>query len=194
MGIVRKMRFIETLREGERISEVYLCRHKQTAMTKAGKPYDSLTLQDKTGTLDAKIWDVSSNGIEEFDSLDYIYVMGDVTSFQGSLQLNVKRVKKMAESDVNPADYLPVSEYNIEEMYQKLLAYIDQMKHPYLKQLAESFFKDADFAKRFQFHSAAKSVHHGFVGAVPAPEKFDKLFGTDIIGQRPEAFSGTAGQ
>lgn len=99
MGIVRKMRFIETLREGERISEVYLCRHKQTAMTKAGKPYDSLTLQDKTGTLDAKIWDVSSNGIEEFDSLDYIYVMGDVTSFQGSLQLNVKRVKKMAESD-----------------------------------------------------------------------------------------------
>lgn len=56
MGIVRKMRFIETLREGERISEVYLCRHKQTAMTKAGKPYDSLTLQDKTGTLDAKIW------------------------------------------------------------------------------------------------------------------------------------------
>ena len=65
MGIVRKMRFIETLREGERISEVYLCRHKQTAMTKAGKPYDSLTLQDKTGTLDAKIWDVSSNGIEE---------------------------------------------------------------------------------------------------------------------------------
>ena len=132
MGIVRKMRFIETLREGERISEVYLCRHKQTAMTKAGKPYDSLTLQDKTGTLDAKIWDVSSNGIEEFDSLDYIYVMGDVTSFQGSLQL----------------------------------AYIDQMKHPYLKQLAESFFKDADFAKRFQFHSAAKSVHHGFVGGL----------------------------
>ena len=166
MGIVRKMRFIETLREGERISEVYLCRHKQTAMTKAGKPYDSLTLQDKTGTLDAKIWDVSSNGIEEFDSLDYIYVMGDVTSFQGSLQLNVKRVKKMAESDVNPADYLPVSEYNIEEMYQKLLAYIDQMKHPYLKQLAESFFKDADFAKRFQFHSAAKSVHHGCVGGL----------------------------
>ena len=124
MGIVRKMRFIETLREGERISEVYLCRHKQTAMTKAGKPYDSLTLQDKTGSLVALIWDVSSYGIEEFDSLDYNYVMGDVTSFQGSLQLNVKRVKKMAESDVNPADYLPVSEYNIEEMYQKLLAYI----------------------------------------------------------------------
>ena len=123
------MKYIEELREGERIGEVYLCKHKQTATTKAGKPYDSLILQDKTGTLDAKIWDVGSSGIEEFDKLDYIYVVGDVTSFQGALQLNVKRVKKMSETDVNPSDYLPVSEYNIEEMYQKLLAYIAQMKH-----------------------------------------------------------------
>ena len=151
------MKYIEELREGERIGEVYLCKHKQTATTKAGKPYDSLILQDKTGTVDAKIWDVGSSGIEEFDKLDYIYVVGDVTSFLGALQLNVKRVKKMSETDVNPSDYLPVSEYNIEEMYQKLLAYIAQMKHPYLKQLAESFFADADFAKR---------VHHGFVGGL----------------------------
>ena len=75
------MKFIETLREGERVGEVYLCKHKQSALTKAGKPYDSLILQDKTGMLDAKIWDVNSNGIEDFDAMDYIYVVGDVTSF-----------------------------------------------------------------------------------------------------------------
>lgn len=160
------MKFIETLREGERISEVYLCKHKQTALTKAGKPYDSLILQDKTGTLDGKIWDVGSAGIEEFDSLDYIYVMGDVTSFQGALQLNVKRVKKMRPEDVNRADYLPVSEKNIDEMYQKLLAIVDSLSNPFLKQLAAGFFKDPEFAKRFQFHSAAKSVHHGYVGGL----------------------------
>ena len=139
------MKFIETLREGERISEVYLCKHKQTALTKAGKPYDSLILQDKTGTLDGKIWDVGSAGIEEFDSLDYIYVMGDVTSFQGALQLNVKRVKKMRPEDVNQADYLPVSEKNIDEMYQKLLAIVDSLSNPFLKQLAAGFFKDPVF-------------------------------------------------
>jgi 3'-5' exoribonuclease len=160
------MRYIETLREGERIGEVYLCKNKQTAMTKAGKPYDSLTLQDKTGVLDAKIWDVSSSGIEEFDSLDYIYVVGDVTSFQGALQLNVKRVRKMREGEYEPSDYLPVSEYDIPKMYQELTAYIGQMKNPYLKKLAESFFMDETFAKNFQFHSAAKSVHHGFVGGL----------------------------
>lgn len=165
-GPVGNMKFIESLREGERISEVYLCRQKQTFLTKNGKPYDSLTLQDKTGTLDAKIWDVNSGGIEDFSALDYVYVMGDVTSFQGSLQLNVKRVKKVEESSVNAADYLPVSENDIPAMYREIVAYIDQMKHPFLKKLSEGFFKNADFAKMFQFHSAAKSVHHGFVGGL----------------------------
>ncbi len=160
------MRYIETLREGERISEVYLCRQKQTFLTKAGKPYDSLLLQDKTGTLDAKIWDINSNGIEDFDSLDYLYIMGDVTSFQGKLQLNIKRVKRVEESSVNAVDYLPVSEHDIPQMYRELTAYIVQFQNPWLRKLAESFFLDADFAEQFQFHSAAKSVHHGFVGGL----------------------------
>ena len=59
------MKYIESLREGERISEIYLCKFKQTALTKAGKPYENVILQDKTGTLDAKIWDVGSIGIDE---------------------------------------------------------------------------------------------------------------------------------
>lgn len=160
------MKYIESLREGERIGEVYLCKHKQSALTKAGKPYESLILQDKTGTLDAKIWDVNSSGIEEFDALDYIYVVGDVTSFQGTLQLNVKRVRKMKEGEYEPSDYLPVSEKDIGKMYQELLAYVNSLGNPWLKKLAQSFFMDGEFAKRFQFHSAAKSVHHGYVGGL----------------------------
>ena len=77
------MKYISTLREGERISEVFLVKSKNTAMTKNGKPYDNVILQDKTGTLDAKIWDVGSVGIEEFEALDYVYITGDITSFQG---------------------------------------------------------------------------------------------------------------
>ncbi len=160
------MRYIETLRAGERISQVYLCRQKQTYLTKNGKPYDSLILQDKTGSLDGKIWDLNSNGIEDFDALDYVYVMGDVTSFQGSLQLNIKRITRVDGSDLDPVDYLPVSKHDIPQMYRELTNYITGMKNPYLKELLEFFFLDADFAKRFQFHSAAKSVHHGFVGGL----------------------------
>lgn len=161
------MHYIETLREGERINEIFLCKNKQTALTKAGKPYEALILQDKTGTLDAKIWDPGSLGIDDFDKMDYINVVGDITSFQGALQLNVKRVRKASEGEYEPKDYLPVSDYDVEEMYRELTGYIAKMQNPYLKALAESFFiEDEDFAKRFKFHSAAKSVHHGFVGGL----------------------------
>lgn len=161
------MRYIETLREGERVNEIYLCKNKQIAMTKNGKPYESLVLQDKTGTLDAKIWEPGSVGIDDYEKLDYINVYGDVTSFQGALQLNVKRVRRVQPGEYDPRDYLPVSEYDVDKMYQELTGYINQMTNPYLKKLTASFFiEDEDFAKRFQFHSAAKSVHHGFVGGL----------------------------
>lgn len=161
------MHYIETLREGERINEIYLCKSKQTLLTKAGKPYESMTLQDKTGTLDAKIWDPGSVGIDDFDKLDYINVVGDVTSFQGTLQLNVKRVRKVSEGEYEPKDYLPTSDQDVDKMYQELIGFIQSMKNPYLKQLAtEVFIDDPEFVKRFKFHSAAKSVHHGFVGGL----------------------------
>ncbi len=161
------MKYIETLREGERVGEIYLCKSKQTALTKAGKPYESLILQDKTGILDAKVWDPNSSGIDDFDALDYIDVVGDVTSFQGALQLNVKRIRKAREGEYDPAEYLPVSEKDIDQMYRELTSYIPQMQNPFLRELCSSFFlEDPEFEKRFKFHSAAKNVHHGFVGGL----------------------------
>ena len=161
------MKYIEALREGERINEIYLCKAKMSALTKAGKPYDNVILQDKTGTLDAKIWDPGSVGIDEFDALDYVAVTGDVTSFQGNLQLSIKRVRKVQEGEYDPKDYLPVSDKNIDEMYNELCGLIKSISNPYLSKLLKSFFlEDAAFEKRFKFHSAAKSVHHGFVGGL----------------------------
>ena len=83
---------------------VYLCKHKQSAVTKNGKCYENVILQDKTGTIDAKIWEPNSIGIEEFESLDYIDVVGDVTSFAGALQVSIKRARKVNEGEYNPAD------------------------------------------------------------------------------------------
>ncbi|MCI9125293.1 MAG: HD domain-containing protein [Eubacterium sp.] len=160
------MRYIETLREGERINEIYLCKNKQPSVTKAGKPYVSVILQDKTGTLDAKIWDPGCNGIDDFEKLDYLNVVGDVTSFQGALQLNIKRVRKAKLGEYNQTEYLPVSKYNIDQMYEQLLEIIKKTQNPYLKQLSVSFFENAEFAEQFKFHSAAKTMHHGFVGGL----------------------------
>lgn len=160
------MKYIETLREGERINEIYLCKFKQAALTKAGKPYDNVILQDKTGTIDAKIWDPGSVGIDDFDALDYVAVTGDITSFQGSLQLSIKRARKASGGEYEPKDYLPTTEKDVEEMYAEMMDYIKSVKNPYLSQLLHKFFENEKFAEAFKFHSAAKSVHHGFVGGL----------------------------
>lgn len=161
------MKFIQEFFEGCRVSGIYLCKHKQAAVTKNGKPYENVILQDKTGTIDAKIWDPNSQGIDDFDALDYIEVVGDVSSFAGALQLSIKRARKAQEGEFDPADYLPVSKRNIEEMYAELLGLAKSVKNPYLSQLLELFFvKNEPFIKRFKFNSAAKSVHHGFVGGL----------------------------
>ncbi|WP_312432081.1 3'-5' exoribonuclease YhaM family protein [Lacrimispora sp.] len=161
------MRYVETFREGIHVSDVYLCKNKQIALTKSGKEYGNLILQDKTGTVDAKIWDLGSPGIGNFETLDYVYIDADVTVFQNSNQLNIKRIRKADEGEFVPGDYLPVSSKNIGLMYEEFLGFIRTIKNPHLRKLSESFFvEDAAFAKAFQFHSAAKSVHHGFVGGL----------------------------
>lgn len=161
------MKYIETFREGMHISDVYLCKNKQIALTKAGKEYGNLVLQDKTGTVDAKIWDLGSPGVGNFETMDYVYVDADVTVFMGSNQMNVKRIRKADEGEYIAADYLPVSAKNVDVMYGELVTLIRGIGNPYLRKLAESFFvDDAAFAKAFCFHSAAKTVHHGFVGGL----------------------------
>lgn len=161
------MKYIDGLREGMRVSEIYLCKSRQIAQTKAGKDYGSLVLQDKTGTIDAKIWDLNSPGVGNFETLDYVCVDAEVNVFQGSYQLNIRRIRKADEGEYVPDDYLPVSTKNIDSMYEELSGYVRSIKNPYLSRLASSFFlENPQFAKEFRFHSAAKSIHHGFVGGL----------------------------
>ena len=160
------MRYIGELRDGEMVSETYLCKTKQTLKTKAGKTYYSLLLQDKSGTLDAKIWELSG-GIDHFEAMEYIRVDGQIICFQGSLQLNIKRVRRSQEGEYDPADFVPTTTKNIDEMYSELLKFISSIEQPHMRKLAESFFvEDKTFITGFKFHSAAKSVHHGFVGGL----------------------------
>ena len=112
------MNYINELREGEFISEVYFCKSKTDGTAKTGKTYYSLVLQDKTGTIDGKIWDLGSAGIREFDELDYVTVNAEVTSFNGSLQLNIKEIRKADAGTYDEGDYLPVSQYGIDDMYK----------------------------------------------------------------------------
>lgn len=161
------MKFIKEYKEGDRVFDIYLCKHKQSMVTKNGKAYESVILQDKTGTLDAKVWEPNNPGIGDYDTLDYIEVYGEITNFQGSLQVNVKRIRKCQENEYQPADYLPISGKNIDNMYRELTGLIASIQNAYLKQLLEDLFiRDEIFKKAFCNSSAAKTVHHGFVGGL----------------------------
>ena len=161
------MKFLNEMREGSRIQDVYLCKHKQLAVTRNGKNYENVILQDRTGTMDAKIWEPNSEGIGDFDELDYIYVVGSVSAYNGQLQASLKQVRKAQETEYIPADYLPVTKKNTKMLYSRLWTYVESVKNPYLHQLLVSFFKDdKEFIRSFAQHSAAKTVHHSFVGGL----------------------------
>ena len=160
------MRYIDTLVEGETIRNIYLCKGKRSAETRNGKPYDNLILQDKTGTLDGKVWDPNSNGIADYDEKDFIEVFGDVISYNNNLQLNIRQIRKAQEGEYIPADYMPSTEKSVDGMYEELLSYGRQISNPYLRGVIDYFEKDEKFIRTFKGHSAAKSVHHGFAGGL----------------------------
>lgn len=161
------MKYIKDYKDGDRIFDIYFCKFKSSAVTKNGKNYDNVIIQDKTGTLDAKIWDPNNAGIADFDAMDYIEVYGDVTSFNGALQVNVKRVRKCGEGEYDEGEYMPVSSKNLDEMYAELLKIIGSIGNTYLKALLDKFFVENEaFAARFRKASAAKSIHHGFIGGL----------------------------
>ena len=161
------MRYISGLCEGETIRNVYLCKGKRSAETRNGKPYDNLILQDKTGTLDGKVWDPNSQGIADYDEKDFIEVFGDIINYNGNLQMNIRQIRVAQEGEYNPADYMPTTEKSTDGMYEELLGYIKKVDNQYLRQVLDHYFiKDETFIRNFKGHSAAKTVHHGFAGGL----------------------------
>lgn len=161
------MRYIRDFREGDNITGIYLCRQKNTAITKNGKEYENLTLSDKTGSIDCKIWEPGSMGIGDFSVNDYVEIHGRVSVFNGALQMSVDRAFKAGEGSYDPADYVPVSSKDAAQMAAQLDHYINSVQAPYFRLLLDSVFvEDVQLREAFLKRSAAKSIHHGFVGGL----------------------------
>ena len=159
------MRYINTLKEGDMVSEKYLCKFKQQLKNRNGKPYFSLKLQDKTGVIEAKVWDINSN-IDHFEAYDYIQIDGNVILYQEEFQLNVQKITKSSEGELDPADYIPATPKNINVLLEQLKELVGSVRNVYIKKLLESFFLDEEFIREFKYHAAAKSVHHAYLGGL----------------------------
>ena len=161
------MKHIAEFNEGEHIREIYLCKNVSPAVTKNGKEYLNVQLMDRTGSIDGKIWEPGDPGIDDFSKLDYVEVNADVNVWNNTKQLNIKRIRVAREGEYDAAEYLPVSPRDNEEMYKELLGFIDSVKDKYYNALLKKLFvEDEDLVKKFRSCSAAKTVHHGFVGGL----------------------------
>ena len=161
------MRYINEMHEGDNITGIYLCKQKNIAQTKNGKDYENVILSDKTGNLNCKIWDLNSMGIGDFAANDFVEVHGRVSVFNGALQMSIDRSRRVPAEAVDTSDYLPVSSRDIESMYRDILKHVESVQTPYYRLLMESFFvEDQEFIREFKAHSAAKTIHHGFIGGL----------------------------
>ncbi len=160
------MRYIEDLKEDERVCDHYLCKQRRSLKSRNGKTYLSLTLQDKTGTIEAKVWEMNKD-IQSFDSGDFVKIDATVLMYQNDLQMKVTRLRKSQEGEYEPMDYIPCSDKDISDLYSKIMDYIKSLTNSYIKQLMENIFtKNAYISESFKKHSAAKNMHHSYMGGL----------------------------
>ena len=160
------MKFIQDLREGDNAVEHYFCKKKETLKTKAGKSYMSLLLSDKTGSIPAKVWNLNNN-IQSFDAGDYIKIDGVVSRFNDELQLSISKIRRSAAGEYLPADYVPVTDKPIDKMFEELVALINSIENAHLSALLTAIFiKNQEVQAAFCRHSAAKHMHHGYMGGL----------------------------
>ena len=160
------MRYLEDVKENEHVLEHYLCRQKQSLKTRGGKTYLSLRLSDKTGQMDAKVWEMN-NDIQAFEEGDMIKIDAQVVTFQNELQLKILKLRKSREGEFIPLNYVPCTEKDIDVLYNEVTDYIKSVSHPKLRAVLEGILvHDPARVSAFKSHSAAKQMHHAYMGGL----------------------------
>jgi 3'-5' exoribonuclease len=161
-----KSPYVNELKPEQTITGLFLVQQKDIRQKKTGDPYLSLTLTDKTGELDAKMWDHAAEVMDTFDRDDFVKVKGLVQVFQNRLQLTIHKLQRVADAEVDFADYFPASMRDPGEMERELLDLIGAMKNAHLRQLLEVIFLDDALRQAYKMAPAAKSIHHAFLSGL----------------------------
>lgn len=161
-----KSPWIAELEPRQQVVGLFLVQTKDVRQKKTGEPYLSLTLMDRSGEIDAKMWDNVANIMESFDRDDFVKVKGETQLYQNRLQLTVHTLQRVEDKAVDLADFLPASKRNPDEMFQELLGLIASIGNPFLRGLLEAIFADAELAALYKRAPAAKSIHHAWLGGL----------------------------
>jgi 3'-5' exoribonuclease len=158
--------YVKDIKAGEKVRDTFLVADKTLAFSRKGASYLNLALKDKTGEVEGKIWDKAMEWDKVFKKGDIIYIDARGISYRNAIQLTVLEVSKVEEQEINPADYFPAVEGNIEAMFESLVAFVEQIETPPLRALLQAFFADDAIVTRFKKAPAAKGFHHVCIGGL----------------------------
>jgi 3'-5' exoribonuclease len=161
-----KSPFVSELEPDRVITTSFLVHSKEIRQKKSGEFYLSMLLADRTGEVDAKMWDNVSEVLDAFDRDDFVKVKGLIQIFHNRPQLTVHKMRRMDDSEIEFADYFPSSKRDPEEMWRELCAIVAGFSNPHLKALLEAMLADPDIAARYRRAPAAKHIHHAFLGGL----------------------------
>jgi 3'-5' exoribonuclease len=158
--------FIVDIRDRDRVSGTFLVQQKQVPLNKNGKPYIAMTLMDRTGTIEARVWDNVERFAPLFDSGDFIEASGLAVAYQGRVQLKLDKLKRLEPKSVDTEEFLPRSPRDRGEMLQRLRGLLESIKNDPLRGLLLGCLDDDEFRESFAKAPAAKTIHHAYLGGL----------------------------
>ena len=152
--------------ENQTITSNFVVASKQTKAKKSGEPYLAVILADRSGQLQAHMWDNVGDALNAFEQNDFIKVKGMVQKFNGRWQLTIHKLRKLAEGEIEYTDYLPKTAKDIDQLWRTLTGFVESFEDPWLKRLLTDFLSDEGIAAAYKSAPAAKTLHHAYIGGL----------------------------
>ncbi|MBI5190723.1 MAG: HD domain-containing protein [Nitrospirae bacterium] len=160
------MKYINELKEGERVESVFAVSEKSLRITRAGKAFLALKLSDKTGSVDAVIWDNAEAHNQKFVKGDFLGIRGDVSNYQGTLQLTIQTLKKVEQTPEYIERFVATTDRDVDGLAGEVAEIVAGIKSPKVRELINNIFGDPGFMAAFKAAPAAKGIHHAFSGGL----------------------------
>ena len=155
-----------TRHENKIVTSNFVVVSKQIKPKKTGEPYLALTLGDRSGQLEAKMWDNVEEVLNAFEQDDFLKIKGLVNKYKNRFQLTIHKLRKLGETEIDFSDYLPKTTRNIDELWQTLADFVASFQNPHLKALVQAFMSDPEIAAAYRNAPAAKTLHHAYIGGL----------------------------
>ena len=152
--------------ENKIVTTSFVVSNKQIKSKKSGEPYLDLTLMDRTGTIQAKMWDNVEECADAFEQDDVVKIKGLLNKYNQRWQLTVHKIRKVDEAEIDFSDYLPKTSKDVDELWRALGEFVASIGEPYLRHLLELFMADPEIARAYRNAPAAKSMHHACIGGL----------------------------